>query len=353
MQTSVLLRSEGEFEVFAATLDKSGALLPEMERAGFTDFPEYRLASFFSFGFVRQLFACAGYLRRNKIDIVHTRDFYTNVFGLFAATLAGTRVRIGAKRETKGVRTTSQERIERFAFRFAHAIEANAEAVANYLASNGVPRNKIFVNHNGLDFERLSPKTDDRDQALESVGLPKERRFVTLVANLRHGVKNQEMMIRSAAALAGEFADVDFVFAGEGGRKEMLESLADELGVRERCLFPGRCADVPSLLMVSEICVLTSFAEGFSNSILEYMFAGKPVVATDVGGARECIEEGVTGFLIASDDDPVLSDRLRTLLEDREMAQKMGENGKSVAMEKFSSEANLNGVRDLYRRLLG
>jgi glycosyltransferase involved in cell wall biosynthesis len=109
---------------------------------------------------------------------------------------------------------------------------------------------------------------------------------------------------------------------------------------------------VAELLAVSEICVLSSKAEGFSNSILEYMAAGRPVVVTEVGGAREVVAEGETGYLVPSGDDAMMAERLVALLQDPERARAMGVKGKRVVEEKFSCAAQLSRTDSLYDRLL-
>ena len=131
-----------------------------------------------------------------------------------------------------------------------------------------------------------------------------------------------------------------------------LRKLATELGLGESAFFIGRCERVPELLALSDGCVLSSKAEGFSNSILEYMAAARPVVATDVGGAREAVVEGETGFLVRSGDDEALADRIITLLRDPARARTMGELGRRVVEEKFSSTAQLKRTHQLYDRLL-
>ena len=124
--------------------------------------------------------------------------------------------------------------------------------------------------------------------------------------------------------------------------------MAENLGVNETTHFIDRCRIVPELLSISYACVLTSFAEGFSNSILEYMSAGKPVVATNGGGASEAIVEGMTGFLVESNDDEAMANRLVSLLKNPERAKAMGENGQEVVIKNFTCESQLSGVADLY-----
>ncbi|HXG85701.1 MAG TPA: glycosyltransferase [Pyrinomonadaceae bacterium] len=355
IQLARLLREEGSFNVFLATLDGAGILGEEVEAIGFGSVPEFNLTSFYDFNMLRQVKKAARFMRENDIKIVHTHDFYTNVFGMLSAKFAGVPVRIASKRETGGVKTPNQTKLERQAFRLAHSIVANASAVRNYLIEHGVSGSKIEVVYNGLDLKRLQPKSNlTRRETCEMFDLPVERnrKFVTIVANLRHAVKNQEMFLRAAQKVRARIKNAKFVLAGEGERLGELKNLAAELGIGEACHFTGRCAAVAELLSISDVCVLSSTNEGFSNSILEYMAAGKPVVATNVGGAGEAIVEGETGFLIASDDAETMAARLVELLEDDEKARRFGAEARKIIEEKFSSEAQVDKTVTLYETLL-
>ena len=350
VQLARLLREDGSFNVRMATLENAGVLREEVEKLGLAEIPEYKLTSFYNANFVRQLLKCANFLRTERIAIIHTHDFYTNVFGMLAAQIIKVPLAIASKRETGGMRTKWQRRIEKFAFRQANAIVANSEAVKNYLIGEGVASEKIRVVYNGLDLERLEPKITDRKAICRELNLPPHEsiKFITLVANLRHEVKNQAMLLRAAKKVVEKFPNAHFVLAGEGERRESLENLAKELNVTENVHFIGRCTQVPELLSISFAGVLTSFNEGFSNSILEYMAAALPVVATDVGGAREAIVENETGFLVASDDAAALANRLTELLTDEEKALGFGKKGRRRVEEKFSVAAQLENTLKLY-----
>jgi glycosyltransferase involved in cell wall biosynthesis len=259
-------------------------------------------------------------------------------------------VKIASKRETGGMRSKLQKRIEKEIFKTADAIVVNAEAVKKYLSGEGVSMEKIRVIYNGIDLDRLAPKETNRRKICEEFNLPAAEniKFITLVANLRHSVKNQPMLLRVAQRLNEKFPDAHFVLAGEGELKTDLENLAKELRIAARTHFIGRCTRIPELLSVSFAGVLTSFAEGFSNSILEYMSAKLPVVATNVGGASEAIIEGETGFLIESNDDAVMANRLIELSQNPEKAKKMGELGRKTVEENFSCAEQLEKVLKLY-----
>jgi glycosyltransferase involved in cell wall biosynthesis len=109
---------------------------------------------------------------------------------------------------------------------------------------------------------------------------------------------------------------------------------------------------VPDLLAASDVCVLSSQAEGFSNSILEYMAAGRAVVATNVGGASEAIVEGETGHLVDSGDDRAMAERLIALLRDPERRRSMGSSGRHRVEQHFSTENRLNTTIALYKKFL-
>ncbi len=314
------LHESGRSGVRLACLQNKGSLRREADRLGLGEIPEYPLTSFYDRNFVRQLRRLARFLKENEIDAIHTHDFYTNIFGMTAAALAWVRARVAYKGETDGFRTSAQKRLERGAFRLAHRVAVQS----------GATRNDI----------------------LEMLALP-ERRLVTIVANLQHPVKDHPTFLRAAARVCAEVPDVAFVIAGEGKLREGLRELAAQMGLEREVFFIGRCEKVAELLSVSDVCALSSTAEGFSNAILEYMAAARPVVVTDVGGAREAVIEGETGYIVSARDDRQMAERMIELLRDPERAREMGKRGSSIVEEKFSCERHLTNTLGLYSELLG
>lgn len=359
VQLARLLHEAGRYQVYVACLDKSGVLLNEVSRLGVGYIPEYRLTSFYNRNALKQLRRFATFLRAREIDIVHTHDFYTNVFGMAAATLARVPVRIASRRETLGFRTENQKRVERSAYKLAHAIVANAEAVRTQLIDEGVRAEKIVTLYNGLDMKRVdTPQASERGSLLAAFNLPREdsiekrRRFVVIVANLRHPVKDYPMFLRAARRVRAAVPEAAFVVAGEGELMTSMRALVAQLDLEKDVFFVGRCEKVAELLALSEVCVLSSKAEGFSNSILEYMAAARPVVVTDVGGAREAVTDGETGYLVPSGDDEQMAARIISLLREPERASAMGARGRRVIAQRFSCRAQLDGAQQLYDRLL-
>jgi glycosyltransferase involved in cell wall biosynthesis len=355
LQLARQLQESGRCRVRLACLQNKGSLRDEADRIGFGEIPEYPLTSFYDRNFVTQLRRFARFLKENEIDIVHTHDFYTNIFGMTAAAMVRVRARVAYKGETDGFRSSPQKRLERGAFRLAHRVVANSDAVRNQLIREGVPAKKIVQHYNGLDLERVKADSDiKREELLAMLGLPSapERRFVTIVANLRHAVKDHPTFLRAARRVHDVFPDAAFVIAGEGELLAGLRELAAELGLADDVFFIGRCENVGDLLSASDVCALSSTAEGFSNAILEYMAAARPVVVTDVGGARECVIESETGYLISAGDDQQMAARMLELLRDPKRARAMGERGKSLVQAKFSCEQHLQNTFDVYDELL-
>lgn len=352
----VRLLHEGEsYRVHLACLKNRGVLRNEAEHLGLGEIAEYPLNSFYDRNFLQQLRRCVRFLKEHEIDVVHTHGFYTNIFGMTAARLARTPVRIASKRETEGFRSPTQKRAERYAFRLAHSVITNANAVRNQLIMEGGRAEKLVTIYNGLDMKRVAPQLDlEREAILALLNLPREpeRRFVTIVANVQHAVKDHPTFLRAAARVRQAVPEAAFVIAGEGGLMNELRALAEKLGIESDAFFIGRCQRVAELLSISKVCVLSSQAEGFSNSILEYMAAARPVVVTDVGGAREAVIDGETGFIVPAGDDENMAARIITLLREPERARAMGQRGRSIVEENFSCEAQLEKTGALYESLL-
>jgi glycosyltransferase involved in cell wall biosynthesis len=250
------------------------------------------------------------------------------------------------------MRTKNQDRVERLAFGAATKIVVNSQAVADHMVARGVKNSRLELIYNGVGVARFDAAATRAHAVRRAYDIPEGTRLVTLVANLRHSVKNVPMFLRVADRLTQKLDDVRFVIAGEGEMKSDLEAMAAQLGIEAYVYFTGRCDDIPALLAASSACVLTSMAEGFSNSILEYMAAGKPVVATNVGGASEAIVDGETGSVVMSNDDEEMAERLNELLNDKALAAKLGTAGRQRVIENFSIERQLTKTVELYNRLI-
>jgi L-malate glycosyltransferase len=356
LQLTRLLRKSDNFQVRLASLNAEGVLRSEIEDLDLGEVPSFPLTSFYDSNALFQLQRLARFLKSSKIDIIHTHDFYTNIFGMTAAMLARVPVRVASMRETAGMRSNAQKRAQRWAYRMANQVVANSMSVRTVVIGEGVPAGKVTVIYNGLDLGRVKVMNSPRAESFSRVGLDPTMdgrfQFVTIVANMRHEVKDYPLFLRAARRVSAAIPNVSFLLAGEGELMGSLKTLAKELRIDERTFFLGRCEEVSHLLRISDVCVLSSKAEGFSNSILEYMAAGKPVVATAVGGAPEVIMEGETGYIVPPGNDSVMAERIIEVLKDPDLALRMGRNGRTLVEEKFSCESQLKRTEELYEKLL-
>ncbi len=352
-QIAESLFESSRYEVFVASMDQRGNLREELNRIGFTDIPSFKLKSFYGYTAANQLIRFIRFLIENKIDIVHTHDFYTNVFGMTGAWLAGTPARIASRRETSGCHTKTQKFVERRSYHLAHAIVTNAEAVTKHLIEEGVRGDKIVTIYNSLKPERVSPRYC-HEEIFRMLDLPPNRncRYVTIVANLSNPVKDHPTFLRAAQRVRQAVPEARFILAGGGALIDKTRAMANELGLERDVYFTGRCEHVADLLSISEVCVLSSLAEGFSNSILEYMGASRPVVATCVGGAREAVIDGETGYLAQPGDYETIAGRIIELLRNPDLARSMGRRGRQVVEQKFTPAAQLAHIESLYDQLL-
>ena len=266
LQLTRLLHQSGRYNVHLACLSCEGSLRHTIEDLGLGEIPSFPLTSFYNRNAVTQLRRFMRWVKSSRIDILHTHDFYTNVFGMSGGVLARLPVRVASMRETAGMRSAAQAHVQRFLYKLSHHIVANSNAVREKLIADGTSADKVTVVYNGLDLRRLDTKVS-RSEALAMLGVPADppRRFVSIVANMRHEVKDYPMFLRSARQVKEAVPDAAFLLAGEGELSDSLRALARELGIEDSTFFLGRCENVAELLSVSDVCVLSSKAEGFSN----------------------------------------------------------------------------------------
>jgi L-malate glycosyltransferase len=345
-----LLREHTNFDVTLTCLNGEGPLGDELGADAPTTLV-YPLTSFHDRNTARQFRRFVSELRRRGVNIVHTHDVYSNIFAIPAARLAGVPVRVASRRDTGGVGTRARRAAEAHMYRYAQKVVVNADAVGSQLAGQGVPREKIVTIHNAVDVKKFAPRLT-RDEALTALKLPSGRPLAVLVANMGHAVKDHPTFLRAARRIHEAVPECAFVIAGEGPLAEPMQTLARSLGLSDHVFFIGACKSIGELLALADVCALSSRAEGLSNAILEYMAAGRPVVATDVGGAREAVLHEETGYLVASGDDRAMADQIISLLRDPERARAMGECGRLRAESKFSCRAQLERTITLYESLL-
>src|SRR3989441_2026682 len=343
------------FELHFACFKRLGHFLKEIE-ASRRPLVEYPVNSLYNPTALIEQWKFAKYIKRNRIHIVHTYGFHPNVFAIPAAWLAGAPVIIASVRDTGDCWTPTQRRVQKLVCRLADCIVVNAEAIRQRLVAEGYNPEKVTVIRNGIDLSRFTATTK-ASRLREELGLPPCAPLIAVLSRL-HRVKGIEYFLEAAAIVCRRFPEACFLIVGEGMvmdspyRRE-LEGHAVRLGLGRRAVFTGFRVDVPELLSEVAVSVLPCVSsEGLSNALLESMAAGVPVVATRVGGNAEAIEEGATGLLVPPRDPRALSHAICQVLEDRELALRLGQAGRQRVAEYFSLERMVRETEDLYGTLL-
>ncbi len=292
------------------------------------------------------------FVRAERVDIVHAHDPYANILAVPWARLAGRAGVIASHRWWKQVHRRKIAIANRVAYRFAHRVLANSESVGELVVrEEGVSRGRVVVIPNFVEEEAFQPLSPDRRASLrERMGVGAGDVVVGIVANL-YPVKNHEMLLRAAARLTAEWPAVRFVLVGDGEERARLADMAQGAGILDRVSLPGRISHEPGLSGLFDVAVLTSREEGFPNFVVEAMAAGRPVVATAVGGVPDAVVPGETGYLVAVDDDIALADGLGRLLADPSLRERLGRAGAEVARKRYHVDVVMERLRSLYQGL--
>jgi len=216
----------------------------------------------------------------------------------------------------------------------------------------GVDAGKIQVIYNGIDLDEFTNRLIPREAAKRKLGISPEMLLVGTLSNLRP-VKAVDIFIKSAFVVSKRFPGTKFFILGEGPQRRDLETLVERLGIKDRIIFAGCSEDVFPYLCAFDIGVLSSSSEGFSNSILEYMLAGLPVVASGVGGNPEIIDEGENGYLVPPGEPQPLAEKIMALLGDERLRLNFGENARFKVAGKFSLKRMVHEFERCFLRLCG
>lgn len=321
---------------------------------------EYPIRSLYGVHTAGQQLRLARDLRRHRIQIVHSYNFYGNCFAIPAARLARTPVVVASIRDTGAFLTLRQQRANRLVCRLADVVLVNADAVREWLVAQGYDSGKIVVIRNGIDVARFDG-TRTGGGIRRELGLSPSAPVIAVVGRINQ-LKGIEYFLEAAAVIAGQRPDAHFLVVGpyvlnddaavERYRRELQAHVA-RLGLEQRVTFTGPRIDVPEILADVTVSVHPSLSEGLPNTVLESMAAATPVVATDVGGTREAIEHGRSGLLVPPADAAALTRSIRELMSQPEAAARMGCAARRRVEEHFSLTSMVRQTEDLYAQLAG
>lgn len=337
------------FDCHVVSLKAGGTLRPAFLAAGCAVSALDRRDCGGGFG---QLLALVRLLRRERPDIVQTWLLRANHVGRLAALLAGQPPLIATYRDMgfqAGPRDSLLDRL--LAAGTELALHNSAQGRRAHLARTGeaaLRRHRLLPN--GVDTERFRPDPEARRRLRGELGVPPEAPVVLMVARL-HPVKDPALFLAVGRRVRQTLPEARFWLVGDG---PLAPALREELAAQPDpgLWLAGERSDVPALLAAADLLVLTSHSEGLSNTILEAMAAGLPVLATDVGGNRELIVEGKNGRLLPTRDLGAIAGNVVQLLRNQALAASFGEVGRRRAVAEFSLQGLVGRSLAVYERLI-
>jgi glycosyltransferase involved in cell wall biosynthesis len=338
------------FEISVISLQPDGPLAERYRAAGIPVHP-YRLTSLYAPDSVRQGVRLLRWLRRERIEILHCHDLYANLFAAPWGRMAGVRTVITSRRWLHSLPNRRLEIANRLMFRVGHWVLVNSPAVADSLTkTDGVSPAKVITLSNFVGdgaFAALSLTT--KAQIRAEFGIPADAVVVGCIARLAP-VKDHATLLRAVNQLCRMWPQLHLMLVGDGESRADLERLATQLGIRERVHFTGFRPNEPNLHHVFEVSVLTSLSEGFPNSLVEAMAAGRPVVATAVGGNVDAVRPE-TGFLVPVGAPAELASAIDRLLSEDSLRLRMGAAARDVAQREYHAGSVIPRLEQLYLKL--
>ena len=291
------------------------------------------------------LWTLARLLRRERPDVLHTHGWATLLEGAVAARLAGVPFVIHGEHGTLETKPY-QLRVQRLLWHRVNAVTAVSSRLADKLASTvGFPRGRIVTIRNGVDTDRFTPAR--RRAARETMNVSPDTFVVGAVGRLLP-VKDHATLVTALGQLRDRGERFHAVIAGDGPLRDHLADLIRRTGLSDCVRLLGNRADVENVLASLDVFVQSSVSEGLSNTVLEAMATGLPVVATHVGGTDELVREGVTGLLIPASNPERLSAALAQLARDPERRRQMGAAARVRAESEFTIARMVAGYEQLY-----
>lgn len=284
--------------------------------------------------------------------VVHSRNW--GAFdAVLAARLAGVPVIIhgehGRDIEDPEGRNSRRNHLRRLFVPFVNCFVTVSDDLRRWLVDDvRIPAQKVITIHNGVDAFRFSPA--DSAPVRASLGLATDRPVIGTVGRL-DPVKDQATLIRAFGRLRSKYSDTMLLMAGDGPCRADLEALIASLCLRGHVRILGERDDVPRVLSALDIFVLPSIAEGISNTILEAMATGLPIVATRVGGNPELVEDGVNGILVPQQNPEALTTAIGQYLEDPHLRAIHGKSSRQRAVKRFGLEQMRDAYANLYASL--
>ncbi|MFH1690675.1 MAG: glycosyltransferase [Candidatus Eisenbacteria bacterium] len=355
-QTSELVRRlpRDVFEPVVCCLHGSDVLGDEMEDAGVRVIYLGKKGGIFSGTTLR----LADIIRRERPAVLHSYLFSANWRSLLAGRLARVPFIISSVRNVDIHSQSATVAIEWLLAGLTDRVIANAEAVKDHVSRRHlIPAEKIHVVYNGVALERAEGRTrggasSETGGANAGDGVSDRGGRVAMIASLTPK-KDHGTFLEAVRLITRDAPDARFLIVGDGALRDELTDRVTSMGLSDVVELTGARDDIGVILSEIDVSVLTSLKEGCSNVVLESMAAARPVVVTDVGGNRELIENGVTGYIVPAGDAAGIARHVLELLGDPDLRQRMGAAGRTRVRSRFTADRMVDDTVAFYLSVLG
>ncbi len=297
-------------------------------------------------------------VRRFKPHIVHGHMIHANLLARISRLLAPIPVLICTAHNTLEIgRTFRSEKATHWVYRLTDPLcdlttQVAREGFERFRQGKATSPQKLFYLPNGVDTARHAPRPEVRVRLRREFGLPEES-FVWLTVGRLEPVKDHATLLEAFARIAGAHDKVVLFIVGTGSLEASLKNIAHQLGLKESVRFLGLRTDIPDLLTLADGFVLSSIWEGMPMVLLEAHASGLPIVATDVGGNRDVVKDGISGFLVPPKNPETLASAMRHLMTlPKDRRQEMGLAGRALVEKEYSLERIVDQWEGIYLSLL-
>lgn len=338
-----------EFDVTAIALTRGGPFEEELSRSGVPVVVIGKRTKFDPFTFLR----LRKELRRLQPDILHTWLFAANTYGRLCAGVVPRAKIVVSERCVDSWKAPWQIWMDRRLIKKTDCLVGNSRSVVEFYRGLGVPEEKLACIPNGVDAPEALPPIDreKRRAILAELDFPPESFVVGYIGRLAKQ-KRVEDLIWAVETMRQIRPQLRLVIVGDGPERERLENFASDVGVTDCIRFLGHRNDASQWLELFDVFCLASSFEGMSNSLMEAMSVGKPVIASDIPANRELVVQSETGFLPKLADTVGIMQFLRRLIDEPGLTEKLGLAGRQRIQQFFSVTRMVDAYADIYRKLL-
>jgi len=288
-------------------------------------------------------------LKKEKPDILHTYLFHANLIGTLAGRFSGIPIIVNSERivPNKGFH---RRIISRGLNKVTHAIETNSQANKNYICrKHNIDQNKISVILPGFELNNLDNATRVTYRKILNIS---QSEFLIGCFGRLDQQKGFEYAIKALSQIDYKDRKIKLIIVGEGPERSLLMNMVHELNLTNEVMLLGQRTDIQELMCATDLVFVPSRYEGLPRVVLEGMMAEKPIVATNVGGVSEVVEDTVNGLLVPPDDVQLMVQAISRIVHDSGFARSIAKVGMDYARTNFSQERYIKELHGFYLRLI-